>query len=127
MLDHVSISVTDLVESAAFYDAALAPLGMRRHRELATSIGYGRERSTFWIHALEKTTFSPGLGLHVAFAASTMNAVDTFYAAAMSHGGRDTGPPGFRPEYSADYYGAFVLDPTGTKVEAVYRRDATLF
>ena len=126
MIDHVSIGVTDLEASAAFYDAALGPLGMRRHRELAASIGYGRDRATFWIHAFDDTTFSPGLGLHVAFAAASTDAVDGFYAAAMAHGGQDAGPPGARPEYSSDYYGAFVLDPTGTKVEAVCRSDAPL-
>lgn len=126
MIDHVSIGVTDLEASAAFYDAALRALGMRRHRELAASIGYGRDRATFWIHAFDDTTFSPGLGLHVAFVAASTDAVDAFYAAALAQGGQDAGQSGPRPQYGADYYGAFVLDPTGTKVEAVCRSDAPL-
>lgn len=126
MIDHVSIGVTDLEASAAFYDAALGALGMRRHKEFPVTIGYGYDRSTFWIRTSDETSFSPGLGLHVAFAAPSKEAVDAFYATALSHGGRDAGPPGSRPEYSPDYYGAFVFDPTGTKVEAVCRTDSPL-
>jgi catechol 2,3-dioxygenase-like lactoylglutathione lyase family enzyme len=126
MIDHVSIGVTDLETSAAFYDAALGALGMRRYRELPVTIGYGYDRAIFWIRVSDKTTFSPGEGLHVALAAPSTDAVDAFYAAALAQGGRDAGPPGPRPEYTPDYYGAFVLDPTGTKVEAVYRGDTPL-
>lgn len=57
--------------------------------------------------------------LHVAFRATSRAAVDAFYAAAIAAGGRDNGPPGLRPRYHADYYGAFVLDPDGHNVEAV--------
>ncbi len=124
MIDHVSVGVTDLEASAAFYDAALGALGMRRLRELPTTIGYGRDRPAFWIAAPDDSGFSPGRGLHVGFAAATNGAVDAFHAAALSHGGRDAGAPGPRPEYGPGYYGAFVLDPTGTKVEAVCRAGA---
>lgn len=126
MIDHVSIGVYDLEISASFYDATLGALGMRRMMERPAGIGYGRDRPTFWIEVREETTFKPGPGLHVAFAAPSPDAVDAFHAAALSNGGRDAGPPGPRPEYRPDYYGAFVLDPTGTKVEAVCRTDAPL-
>ena len=126
MIDHVSIGVSNLADSAEFYDAALGALGMRRHRELPVTIGYGYDRATFWIRESENKGFSPGLGLHVGLAALSPEAVDAFHAAALAHGGRDAGPPGPRPEYSDDYYGAFVFDPTGTKVEAVCCGDAPL-
>ena len=126
MIDHVSIAVTDLEASAAFYDTALGAIGMRRIMERPTSIGYGRDRPTFWIWTSDETTFTPGLGLHVAFGAPSTEAVDAFHAAALANGGRDAGAPGPRPEYRPDYYGAFVFDPTGTKVEAVCRTDAPL-
>ena len=126
MIDHVSIGVSNLTDSAEFYDAALGALGMGRQRELPLAIGYGYNRATFWIQASEKSTFRPGVGLHVAIAASTPESVDAFHAAALINGGRDGGPPGPRHEYSNDYYSAFVFDPTGTKVEAVCRNDAPL-
>ena len=121
MIDHVSIGVADLEAGAAFYDAVLETLDMRRLKEFPDAIGYGHDRPTFWIGAPGEPGFSPGPGLHVAFAAKTREAVDAFHAAALRRGGRDAGAPGLRPWYSPDYYGAFVLDPAGAKVEAVCR------
>ena len=73
--------------------------------------------------SLEKPTdgrpASVGNGVHVAFAAETRAMVDEFYRVALAHGGSDAGPPGLRPEYDANYYGAFVRDPDGNKIEAV--------
>ncbi len=126
MIDHVSIGVSNLTISAEFYDATLGALGMERQRELPIAIGYGYNRATFWIQEHEKSTFMPGIGLHVAIAASNPQSVDAFHAAALDNGGKNGGPPGLRPEYSDDYYSAFVFDPTGTKVEAVCRNDAPL-
>src|SRR5262249_18182475 len=57
--------------------------------------------------------------IHVAFRAESRDKVDEFYAAAIAAGGRDHGPPGLRPQYHPDYYGAFVLDPDGHNIEAV--------
>jgi predicted lactoylglutathione lyase len=62
---------------------------------------------------------SVGNGVHIAFAAETRTMVDEFYRAALANGGSDAGPPGLRPEYDASYYGAFVRDPDGNKIEAV--------
>ena len=79
--------------------------------------GYGDTRPYFWIVEAD-----PVMGkLHVALEAKTRADVDAFYAAAMSAGGRDNGPPGLRPEYDETYYGAFVLDPDGHNIEAVCR------
>ena len=63
--------------------------------------------------------YEAGGQLHIAFAADTRAQVDSFHEAALAAGGRDNGAPGLRPEYSANYYGAFVLDPDGHNVEAV--------
>jgi predicted lactoylglutathione lyase len=57
--------------------------------------------------------------VHVAFAACSREAVDAFYRAGLAAGGKDNGPPGLRPHYHANYYGAFVLDPDGNNIEAV--------
>jgi catechol 2,3-dioxygenase-like lactoylglutathione lyase family enzyme len=71
----------------------------------------------FWIQQ-----GAPSHGLHVAFEAAGAAPIDAFYRAALEAGGRDNGPPGPRPEYHGGYYGAFVLDPDGHNIEAVYHR-----
>jgi len=117
MLDHVSLGVSDFARSRAFYDRALAPLGLKvLFGDDATFGGYGDSRPFFWIGQPEA---DPSARAHVAFTAGDRRAVDAFYAAAMAAGGRDKGAPGLRPQYHADYYGAFVLDPDGNNIEAV--------
>lgn len=123
MLDHIGATVSDLGRSRAFYDAALAPLGIAVIMEVTPEqtggsghLGYGSGgRPYFWIGNAGPATAS----LHVALAAPDRKTVDAFYAAAMAAGGRDNGPPGLRPHYHPNYYGAFVLDPDGLNVEAV--------
>jgi len=125
VIDHIGIGCGDLARSRAFYEAALAPLGIRVLVELTpeltgsdyTGIGMGRERPFFWFG----DDGPRGTGMHVAFAAASRAEVDAFHAAAIKAGGRDNGKPGLRPYYDPDYYGAFVFDPDGINVEAVYR------
>jgi catechol 2,3-dioxygenase-like lactoylglutathione lyase family enzyme len=128
MLDHVSIPVADVERSAAFYDAVLATLGLRRRKERPGAVGYGddtRPAPVFWLLARrDEGSAAPGLGLHVSFGAPTHASVDAFHATALGAGGRDAGKPGWRPEYTQPFYGAFVLDPDGFKIEAVCRRPA---
>lgn len=114
-LDHVTLKVADFARAAAFYDAALEPLGLTRlFGDNATFGGYGAERPFFWIGADGR----PGYA-HVAFSADGRESVDAFYLAALAAGGRDNGPPGVRAHYHPTYYGAFVLDPDGHNIEAV--------
>ena len=124
MLDHVGFAVSDAARSRAFYEAALAPLGITlimtvgpEHTESGgTAHGFGSNgKPYFWIGDNERT----GEGTHVAFTAETRDLVDAFYEAALAAGGRDHGAPGLRPHYHPDYYGAFVLDPDGLNIEAV--------
>ena len=126
MLDHISLGVRDLAASGAFYDATLAPLGYRRVLEKGIGLAYGpgpgRDGMMFWI-VRPKAEPAAARGTHVAFAAENRRAVDGFHAAALAAGGRDNGAPGLRPEYSDNYYGAFVLDLDGHKVEAVCRSE----
>jgi catechol 2,3-dioxygenase-like lactoylglutathione lyase family enzyme len=127
-IDHVDIRVSDLERSLAFYTAALAPLGWRpRSREIdpagGAEIGFDRGAGTEF--ALHSPTSSPGqdtvtTGAHIAFGADGAKAVHEFHAAALANGGRDIGAPGTRAEYSLGYYGAFVLDPDGNNIEAVW-------
>src|SRR5579871_653315 len=119
MLDHVTIGVENIDRSQRFYDLALAPLGIARlHAEGERFAGYGvGPRAFFWIGIRNH----PQTGAHIAFAANDRATVDRFYAAAIAAGGKDNGPPGLRPHYDPDYYGAFVRDPDGHNIEAVCR------
>jgi len=119
MIDHLSIGVRDVARARAFYDAALEPLGYRRLGEDAVSLGYGAASVVFWV--LQSAAPVPAderSGLHICLAAPTRASVDAFHAAALRRGGRDNGAPGLRPDYGANYYAAFVMDPDGYRIEA---------
>ena len=119
MLDHISLGVTDVDRSVAFYDAALKPLGISRMMgEAGAFAGYGGAGKLCFFIGARDPAITP---VHVAFAAPDHGTVDAFYATALAAGGRDNGAPGLRPRYSPDYYGAFVLDPDGHNIEAVCR------
>ena len=124
MLDHVGFPVADFAKSKAFYDKALAPLGVTCIMELTQEMtagrgahaGYGESgKPCFWIGTGK--LHQPGI--HVAFAAKDRAMVDAFYEAALAAGGRGNGAPGLRPMYHPNYYGAFVFDPDGHNIEAV--------
>jgi catechol 2,3-dioxygenase-like lactoylglutathione lyase family enzyme len=129
MIDHTGIGVANVARAAAFYDAALGALGLRRVRQLpendgADGVGYGVDYPVFWIDR-----FHPhGVKQHTAFAAKNRAEVDAFHAAALKAGGVDNGPPGLRnlaDGYPPDYYAAFALDPDGNNLEAVFRGTGT--
>ncbi|MBB5882995.1 VOC family protein [Xanthomonas sp. LMG 8992] len=122
MLHHVSFGVLDLGVAGAFYDAALRPLGYRRVFEDETAIGYGIAESAEDLFCLKQhdAATAPGPGFHLAFAAATQLEVDAFHRAALQAGGRDNGAPGLRPDYGDAYYAAFVVDPDGHRIEAVF-------
>lgn len=124
MIDHISLGVSDLAASGAFYDTTLAPLGYVRVLEKGIGFAYGpgpdRDGMMFWI-VQPDAAITPSRGSHVGFTAGHPEDVDAFHAAAMAAGARDNGAPGPRPEYSGGYYGAFVLDPDGHKIEALCR------
>ena len=118
-LDHVGIAVADYPRSKAFYEQALAPLGLKLLMEFSeAAAGFGRdngERPSFFIEAHGE----PARGrLHIALRAQSRAEVDAFHAAAIAAGGTDNGAPGLR-WYHADYYGAYVLDPDGNNIESV--------
>lgn len=117
MLDHVTIAVADFARSKAFYDAALAPLGIvRLYADGDRAAGYGRDHvAFFWIAEQDR---QPSRA-HIAFKAKHRDDVSAFHRAALAHGGRDNGAPGKRPNYHDLYYAAFVLDPDGNNIEAV--------
>jgi catechol 2,3-dioxygenase-like lactoylglutathione lyase family enzyme len=119
VIDHIGLCVADYERSKAFYVAALAPLGYEVIMEVGevgpwAGLGVGG-KPDFWIGKGEATTPR----LHVALRARNRATVRAFYDAAIRAGARDNGPPGLRPEYHPNYYGAFVIDPDGHNVEAV--------
>lgn len=124
-IDHVSVGVTNVRRSKAFYDAVLEPLGMAPIMPVEiggqlVGVGYGTgDQPRFWIQLpINGQPASMGNGVHVAFTADSRSAVDAFFLAAIDQGGVEDGRPGLRIEYHPDYYGAFVRDPDGNKIEA---------
>jgi catechol 2,3-dioxygenase-like lactoylglutathione lyase family enzyme len=123
MIDHVSIGVIDFKRSQAFYKAVLKPLGFRLLMTYGENSGFGTgSRATFWIGTPGYRGAIQGAGSHVAFMAPDRKAVDAFYKAALKRGAADNGKPGLRPHYHKDFYGAFVIDPDGHRIEAVCRK-----
>jgi catechol 2,3-dioxygenase-like lactoylglutathione lyase family enzyme len=123
MLGHLSIGVRDIEKAAAFYDAALAPLGFARVWTEPDAIGYGPAGQFLEpLKIVQKLGAAPpGEGFHLAFNALDHAAVDAFHKAGIANGGTDNGPPGLRPHYSPTYYAAFVIDPDGWRLEAVHQ------
>jgi catechol 2,3-dioxygenase-like lactoylglutathione lyase family enzyme len=127
VVDHVGIRVSDLTASRRMYETALAELGFavlsEGEFEGDAYVLFGRgDRDDFCLHTVGS---KPGrdrvtTGAHIAFGASDAGSVMRWHDAAVSHGGTDIGPPGVRPEYSGHYYAAFVLDPDGNNIEAVF-------
>ena len=122
IMSHVSIGTNDMARATKFYDAVLGALGYGRvmeHGEYA--VAYGTVFPEFWVQMPynKSAAGSPSNGVHFAFIATSKEKVDAFHAAALANGGTDDGPPGYRPEYGEPYYGAFVFDPDGHKVEAM--------
>ena len=125
-IGHVSFGVRDVKKAKAFYDPVLAAIGYKPVMPFSlgatlVAVGYGETegRPEFWIQLpYNQEPSSAGNGVHVAFDCATRAEVDAFYLAALDHGGVDDGKPGLRAEYHPDYYGAFVRDADGNKIEA---------
>jgi catechol 2,3-dioxygenase-like lactoylglutathione lyase family enzyme len=119
---HVTIGTDKMNRAMRFYDAVLAPLGLKRHVTAKMAIGYVPEgfasvNAPFWVvRPHDEKPAAPGNGAMVALEAQTRAAVDAFHAAVLANGGSDEGAPGLRPHYHADYYGAYVRDPDGNKL-----------
>jgi catechol 2,3-dioxygenase-like lactoylglutathione lyase family enzyme len=115
VIDHISLPVSDIERSIAFYTAALAPLGYEVIMKFPGVAGLGvRPKPDLWLGQRPV-----GHVVHVALRAEKRSVVDAFYQAAIAAGGKDNGAPGVRAHYHPSYYGAFVLDPDGHNVEAV--------
>jgi catechol 2,3-dioxygenase-like lactoylglutathione lyase family enzyme len=125
MLAHLSFGVADLARSTAFYDATMGALGFVRVWTSERGIGYGPTADSedqLILFRQSEPVVPPSAGFHLAFHAPAREAVDRFHAAALAHGGEDRGAPGLRLHYGPHYYAAFVTDPDGYKLEAVYQK-----
>jgi len=122
MIDHVSVAVRDLPRSAAFYEAVLGALGLAKLVDLSpASIGFGRKYPEFWLNAREGVPPQPETtGTHICLRAQSQTAVEQFHEAALARGGKSAGEPGPRQAAFTTYFGAFIFDPDGNKVEAVF-------
>ena len=124
MLDHVSLGANDIAAAKAFYQAVLETVGLRVVDEATGRfVDFGAAGPLEPEFSIETPTngrrAGPGNGVHVAFRAASRRAVDAFHAAALAAGGKSDGAPGPRPGYGPHYYGAFVFDLEGNKIEAV--------
>lgn len=118
MIDHTSVGVSDYQKGKEFYSKALAPLRYKLAMDFAeyNAAGFGADGGPdFWIGKSDKAG-----NVHVAFAAKNKEEVEAFYKAGLEAGGADNGAPGYRTQYSPDYYAAFVHDPDGNNIEAVW-------
>ena len=121
IVSHVSIGTNDFARACAFYDAVLGALGCRRVMRHGQAVAYGRTLPEFWVQApVDGNEAAAANGVHFCFRAPSIDAVEGFYRAALAQGALDAGSPGYRPIYSAAYYGCFVRDLDGHKIEAVY-------
>ena len=123
MFDHVKFGVSDYAASKAFFVKALEPLGVAVVSEGPPAYGVELSSDGKTSLCLYQTEEKPAQ-LHLAFVAENRQQVDAFYRAAMEAGGKDNGPPGLCPEYNANYYAAFVIDPDGHNIEAVCHEPA---
>ena len=123
MIDHISIGVSDLKASTAFYKEVLATLDYELRDERAKTSGFGRRgkpHSEFWLNARPGMLKVPAdSGTHICLRTKSAEAVKAFYATAMKLGAIDDGAPGIRSHYSENYYAAFIRDFDGNKIEVV--------
>src|SRR3974390_814042 len=120
MIDHVSVAVKDIAKSALFYERVLAPLGLAKIVDRGVSVGFGKVYPELWLNLRgDLAAIAEPPGVHIALRTRDEEAVRAFHAAALAMGGRDGGPPGPRQAARTTYFGAFIFDLDGNKIEAV--------
>lgn len=124
MFSHVTLGTNDFAKADKFYAAVMAELGHPVMFKADSLVAYGTPtgEKLFIVPPFDGREARPGNGVHVAFIVDARARVDAFYKAALANGGTDEGPPGPRPHYHPNYYGAYVRDPDGNKIQAVCHR-----
>ena len=119
IMSHVSVGTNDLEQAVAFYDAVLPTLGCKKLFEFPGAVAYGKQFPEFWVQKpIDGRDATAGNGVHFCFIAETKQQVHAFYEAALAAGATEDGEPGSRPLYGDPYYGGFVRDLDGHKIEA---------
>ncbi|MFK7994898.1 MAG: VOC family protein [Granulosicoccus sp.] len=125
IISHVSLGTCDMPRALVFYDALMAAIGASRQEEIKldghglVAVAYGKQFPEFWIQVPENNQPAHrGNGIHLGFRVADTNSVHRFHEIALKNGGTDNGAPGPRPHYGAQYYGCFIYDPDGNKIEA---------
>ena len=120
MIDHVSLAVSDITRSVAFYERALAPLGLLKLVTRPATVGFGKSYPELWINLRAgMARIEPGSGAHLCLRARTTAEVDAFHAAALEAGAVSESAPSLRPHDRVRYYATFIADPDGNRIEAV--------
>ena len=124
MFSHVTVGTNDFARAEPFYDAVMAVLGHPVMFKMPGALAYGEPAGEkfFVLTPFDRQEARAGNGVHAAFKAASRAEVDAFHAAALANGGTDEGPPGLRAYYHPNYYGAYVRDPDGNKLQAVCHR-----
>lgn len=121
IISHISVGTNQFELAVAFYDSVLPTLDCKRIMEHPGAIAYGKQYPEFWVQTpIDGQPASVGNGTHIGFIAPNKAAVQAFYEAALAAGGMDDGAPGSRAEYGEPYYGCFVRDLDGHKIEASF-------
>jgi catechol 2,3-dioxygenase-like lactoylglutathione lyase family enzyme len=117
MFDHIMLRTQQFGAMTAFYEQALAPLGIKKLMAFDSAAGFGRDAPGLWI----SKSSEPRSSVHLALSSPDQSAVRAFYKAALAAGAKDNGAPGPR-DFAPNYYAAFVIDPDGNNIEAASRR-----
>ncbi|MBC8035613.1 MAG: VOC family protein [Rhizobiales bacterium] len=121
IISHVSLGTNRFPEARAFYERVLRTLGCRIIMEHPGAVAFGKAFPEFWIQTpYDGGTASSSNGVHISFIAAIKAEVDSFFTEAIAAGATQDGGPGYRPLYSDAYYGCFVRDLDGHKIEATY-------
>ncbi len=124
IISHISVGTNNFERAVVFYDKVLSTLGCKQIMKYPGAVAYGREFPEFWVQLpLDGKPASIGNGSHVGFIANTTEAVHAFHQAALAEGGVDDGAPGPRPDYGESYYGCFIRDLDGNKIEATFWKE----
>lgn len=121
IISHISLGTNQFDKAVAFYDKVLPTLGCKKMADYPGAVAYGKAFPEFWLQTpIDGKPAAVGNGSHIGFLANDKEAVHAFYEAAIEAGAKDDGPPGARPDYGEPYYGCFVRDLDGHKIEASF-------
>ena len=120
MIHHVSVGTNDMKRARAFYEPLMSLIGFRMLKSSDKAVHFGSSDIVFSLETpINGLRAAPGNGVHIAFQAPDRQTVRRFHETAIANGATDEGAPGIRENYNANYYGAFVRDLDGNKIEAV--------